>query len=96
MFIIVSKYLKSIEEADKVLPEHRAYLDKYFSLGKFVTSGRREPRTGGVIICRAESRAEAEAIVREDPFCVKGVSEYEIIEFLPTRYAPGFEGFASK
>lgn len=75
------------------LEAHRAYLDKYYALGKFVCSGRRNPRTGGIIMCKADGKTEVENIIKEDPFHFKGIADYEIIDFTPTKYAPGFEKF---
>lgn len=89
MFIILLTYTKPVEEVDRLLPDHVAFLDKYFATGHFLTAGRRNPRTGGVILCRAESRDEAERIAAEDPF--QAVADYEVIEFIPTRYSKEFE-----
>jgi uncharacterized protein YciI len=93
MFILLSKYLKPMEEIDKELENHIKYLDKYFSLGKFVCSGRRNLRIGGVILCTSENEEEVKEILKEDPFSSKKIAEYEIIEFSPTKYAEGFEKF---
>lgn len=93
MFILALKYVKTLEEVDKALKAHIEYLEKYYSLKKFVCSGRRNPRVGGVILCNAENMNEVQTIINEDPFYVKEIAEYEIIEFAPTKYAEGFEKF---
>ncbi|MCY6958674.1 YciI family protein [Clostridium brassicae] len=93
MFILLLKYIKSVEEVDKELENHIKYLDKYYSFGKFICSGRRNPRIGGVILCKSESKEEVKDIIKEDPFYVNKIAEYEIIEFLPTKYVEGFESF---
>ena len=49
------------------------------------------PRTGGVILAMADSRAALEAILQQDPFCIADVAEFEVIEFVPTKTAPGLE-----
>nr|MBC9200023.1 hypothetical protein [Paenibacillus sp. PL91] len=46
-----------------------------------------EPRTGGVIIARAESKTEIEGIIKEDPFHKEKLAEYTVIPFTPTIYA---------
>ena len=96
MFILLSKYMKSVEEIDKELENHIKYLDKYYSLGKFICSGRISPRIGGVILCKSENEKEVKEILKEDPFSSKGIAEYEIIEFSPTKYAEGFEKFINE
>ncbi|MEH7435853.1 YciI family protein [Neobacillus drentensis] len=95
MFVLLLKYIKPIEEVEKVLEPHRAYLEKYYSLQKFICSGRQNPRVGGVILSNAENREEVEAIIQEDPFYSKNIATYEIIEFTPTMHAEGFEQFIS-
>jgi len=96
-FILHSKvvylYIKPLEDVDKKLEEHIDYLNKYYSLGKFICSGRRNPRIGGVILCNAETKKEVNQIIQEDPFYINQIAKYEIIEFSPTKYANGFEKF---
>jgi len=93
MFILLLKYIKPMEEVEKELENHIIYLDKYYSLGRFICSGRRNPRIGGVIICKSENEKEVKEILKEDPFYSKNIAEYEIIEFSPTKYAEEFEIF---
>jgi uncharacterized protein YciI len=93
MFVILLNYIKPLEEVEKELEPHRAYLEKYYSLQKFICSGRQNPRIGGVILSNAENREEVETIIQEDPFYSKNIATYEIIEFTPTMHAEGFEQF---
>ena len=84
MFVVIVKYVKPLEAVDSVLAEHRKFLEKYFAQKKLVGCGRQNPRVGGVIIFRAESREGVWGLVREDPFYKSGVAEYEVIEFVPS------------
>ncbi|MGE4421841.1 MAG: YciI family protein [Pseudodesulfovibrio sp.] len=93
MFILRLTYVKPLSEIDRLIPPHREYLAKYYASGNFLFSGRQEPRTGGVIIARAGSRAEVEALIKEDPFLIEGVAEYEIVEFVPAMTAPDLDGY---
>ena len=93
MFLLVSKYLVPLEEVDAHLPEHRAFLDRFYREGKFVFSGPREPRTGGVILCNVDSHLEAMKIVCEDPFFTEKIADYEVIGFNPTKHDPRFAAF---
>lgn len=54
----------------------------------FLLPGRRCP-DGGVILCRAQSRAEVEKIIGEDPF--NAVADYRVIEFEPNKSVEGFK-----
>lgn len=89
MFVIILTYKAPSEDIDRYLEAHRAFLNKYYASGNFIVSGPQNPRTGGVILCRATDRKEVEGILAEDPF--KPIAEYSITEFLPTKYATGFE-----
>jgi uncharacterized protein YciI len=91
MFVISITYTVDLTKVDPYIEAHIAYLDKYYSLGNFITSGRKQPRTGGVIFAQAESKRVLENILQEDPFAKASIAQYEITEFLPTKTAVGFE-----
>ena len=95
MFLILLTYTHGLEKIEVHLIEHRVFLDKYYSLNKFVCSGARNPRTGGVILCKAGTIKEVEDIIMEDPFHRHKAASYEIVEFNPTKFAMGFEKFVS-
>lgn len=84
MFIISLTYIKPLEEVDALLEEHVVSLKEQYALGHFLASGRKVPRTGGVILARGVSRVEIETIITLDPFYRHHVAEYEITEFSPT------------
>lgn len=90
MFVLLNRYLRPLEEVDRVLPEHRRFQDEMYARGVFIVSGRFEPRTGGVTLAHGVTRAEIEAILRDDPFVREGITQYEIIEFTPTRTSEAF------
>lgn len=92
MFIVSLTYLKPLPEIDRLLPAHVAYLGEQFARGIFVASGRKIPRTGGVILARAESREALLAALEQDPFHRHGVAEYEITEFVPSMTLPEYAG----
>jgi uncharacterized protein YciI len=95
MFIITLSYLKPLSEVDQHIESHITYLEKYYRLGKFLISGRKVPRTGGVILARCESLQEANEIVAEDPFFIAKVAKYDIIEMIPTMTSVECEFFKS-
>ncbi len=93
MFVVNLKYTKSSSEINKELENHRAFLDKYLKLNKLVCSGSKNPKVGCILIFKGKNLMEIESIIQEDPFNKNKLAEYEIIEFLPTRYAEGFEKY---
>lgn len=93
MFIISLTYIKPLEEVEKYLTEHITFLNKYYANNNFVCSGRKNPRTGGVILCNAKNMKEVEEIINEDPFKKNRIANYDIVEFQPTKYAEDFKVF---
>jgi len=92
MFIVSLTYICDLSEIERFLDEHVAYLKKEYARGHFLASGRKNPRTGGVILAKAESRAKLNTILEKDPFHREKLAEYDIQEFIPTMAAEGLEG----
>jgi uncharacterized protein YciI len=93
MFIAILTYQKSLELVEENLEEHNQYLDKNYQLGHFIFSGRRNPRIGGVILINQDSEDKVLNIIKEDPFYVNEIANYELIDFVPSKYAEGFSTF---
>ncbi|RZS44364.1 uncharacterized protein YciI [Herbihabitans rhizosphaerae] len=88
MYVVLLTYTAPLEEVDYALPDHYAWLDRQFEAGNFLVSGRREPRTGGVIITRPMTRDHVITIMETDPFVLRKLVHYEVIEFQATRTVP--------
>ena len=91
MFIVTLTYLKPVEEVDALMPGHLAWLDQGYADGLFVASGRRVPRTGGVILARSGDAAGLDAFLAEDPFVIHGAARCDVVEFAASMTAPGAE-----
>jgi uncharacterized protein YciI len=61
---------------------HRAFIARAVEQGRILVSGPMEPRTGGVIVTTASTRAEVEALIAEDPYHQAGVASHEPIQFI--------------
>lgn len=92
-FVVLLHYTRPLEEVAPVTPEHRAFLDQGYDQGWFLVSGRRNPPVGGVIIARAPSREDLEALLAGDPFAVHGVARHECLEFDPVKRHPEYAKF---
>ena len=86
MFIAILTYKKPLSEVDRFLAAHRKYLANQYADGDFIASGPQNPRVGGVIMMKAESREAVDAIIAEDPFHINGIADYQIVEFTPTMF----------
>lgn len=93
MFIVSLSYIKDLSEIDKLIDAHVQYLERYYSLNKFVVSGRKVPRSGGVILVNSSSIEEVNKIIEEDPFFQANAVKYDITEFIPTMTAKDCENF---
>jgi uncharacterized protein YciI len=88
MFVALLTYVRPIEEVDAQLEAHREWLKAGFDAGVFVAAGRRNPRTGGVILAHGVTREVLQKLVDADPFTTSGVATYEIVEFSVTAADP--------
>lgn len=96
MFIIDLNYIVPLEELDAHMADHVKYLRKYYKKNVFVASGRKVPRTGGIILAMADTKEAVEKIIKEDPFYKHQLAEFTITEFLTSQYHPDLKGFLNK
>jgi uncharacterized protein YciI len=87
MFVIELTYKATLAEIDAHMAAHVQFLKKYYATGHFLVSGRKIPRDGGIIVAMAKSRQQIEALIREDPFCARGLAEFRIIQFRASQRA---------
>ena len=87
MFIVELTYKVPLTEIDAHMKAHVAFLKKYYAAGQFLVSGRKIPREGGIIVALGESREQIETIMREDPFCQRGLADFRVIEFRASQRA---------
>lgn len=85
MFLISITYVKPIEEIEQHLAAHNSWLDKYYLSGDFIASGRKIPRTGGIILVKAASKNIVNDMLKSEPFYVAKLATYEILEFRITK-----------
>lgn len=90
LFVVLLKYKSTLDQIDLKRTEHIEFLDKFYALDVFVLSGPKSPRTGGVIIARAQNLEELQGILKQDPFYTNDLAEYEIHEFTPTKQNKNF------
>ena len=91
MFIVTLTYLKPLEEIDALMHDHVEWLKQGYAEGLFIASGRRVPRTGGVILARSGDEAALRANLARDPFVVHGAARVDVVEFAASMTAPGAE-----
>jgi uncharacterized protein YciI len=85
--LIMLTYIAPIEQIDALMPAHGAWLRQLFAEDLIVVCGRREPRNGGIIVCRGR-KADVEALAATDPFVTEGVATIEVSEFAASMAHP--------
>lgn len=88
MFIIDLNYIVPLEELDQHMAAHVKFLKKYYAKGLFVASGRKVPRTGGIILTIADSEEAVHKIMSDDPFIKHELADYTLTHFLTSQYHP--------
>jgi len=85
MFIIFLTYKVDLKTVEAFLPEHVDYLNEQYIKGYFILSGRKKPRTGGVIISVINDPHKLNEVLAQDPFYKEGLANYEVTEVVPTK-----------
>jgi uncharacterized protein YciI len=88
MFIINLTYKAELKKIDLLLEEHILFLNNQYALGNFLASGRKIPRTGGIILSNITTKAALDKIIAQDPFKRDGLADYDFIEFIPSKTSP--------
>lgn len=76
-------YSVPLERIEQVLPEHRNYMRTGYTRGILLCSGPMQPRIGGILFARAESREQLDEFLSRDPYIIQNVATHRIVEFLP-------------
>jgi uncharacterized protein YciI len=91
MFVINLNYIVPLEQLDAHMGDHMKFLNKYYKEDVFVASGRKVPRTGGIILAMGKTKEEIEDIIKEDPFYTHKLAEFTVTEFLTSQVHPKFK-----
>jgi uncharacterized protein YciI len=78
--VVLLDYVRPLDEVDAQLAAHVAWLEQGFAEGVFLVAGRRQPRSGGVIVMRG-ARGAVEKVMATDPFVASGVATFEVVPF---------------
>ncbi|MEE8609129.1 MAG: YciI family protein [Sphingomonas aquatilis] len=78
--IVSLTYGADLDAIDAAMSDHVDWLRACYVEGRLIASGRKQPRTGGIIIAIG-TRTEVEAMVSLDPFVARGLATAEITPF---------------
>ncbi len=84
LYVVICRY-KNRELIPQHYEAHVRWADKHSAAGNLLLAGAAASQTEGVLLARASSIAHVEEIVRDDPFYVAGLVDFEITAFTPRR-----------
>lgn len=93
LFVILITYTKPMEEINEILPSHRAFLKKGYESGHLLASGPQNPKTGGIVIGKFDSKESTEVFFKYDPYAQNNVATYQILEFNPVLHSEILDDF---
>lgn len=96
MYLMISTYLRPLDEVDAHRPAHFEFMAGLEAQGLVVGAGRRQPPVGGIVLLDVDTEEEARTIFAADPYVIAGVAEYEPTGWTPTRGPLGNREFVTQ
>lgn len=90
LFVVDLTYTVPFDEIEPHIDAHMDFISALQADGTLLAAGRKEPRTGGIVLATAPSLEMLRDRMAQDPFAMAGVADYAITEFLPNTRHPDF------
>ena len=81
-YVIMLNTIPGVSTPEGLISGHIRYLRALDQAGKLVLCGPFADHRGGMVIIKAASEAEANAIAQTDPFVAEGVRDFEVRTWL--------------
>lgn len=85
-FLVNITYKVDLEKIGEILPKHREFLQAGYDKNLLLMSGPRNPKTGGIVIARAENLEDIQSFFENDPYQIEDYAKYEFVEFNPVKH----------
>lgn len=85
MFIVFLRFSARRDQASRLMPAHKAWIQRGFDDGVFLLAGSIQPQAGGAILAHGATLAELQERLNGDPFVAEDVVQAEIVEVAPSR-----------
>ncbi|KAF0143017.1 MAG: hypothetical protein FD122_283 [Stygiobacter sp.] len=92
-FVVEIIYKSPIEKIEELTPIHREFLQTGYKAGMLLVSGPKVPRTGGIVIAKANSMEEIAEFFKNDPYALNDAADYSFIEFNPKSHQEILKGW---
>lgn len=83
MYLVDMNFINMALITPELTEQHRSYLANEYKRNNMMFGGRKEPRTGGIIISNHQTKDELRLLLESDPFVQSGAVKYSITEFTP-------------
>jgi uncharacterized protein YciI len=87
-FMIEMTYLVPFKDIEKILKEHREFLDIGYQKDLLLCSGPQNPRIGGIVFAKANDKDEIIEFFSKDPLQTEKFAKYRYVEFNPVKFNP--------
>lgn len=77
-YVIDLTYIVALEQIDQHVEDHMAVLRRYAETGVIAASGRKSPRTGGIIVTHDVEEGAVQALINDDPFHQHELARYTV------------------
>lgn len=88
MYIILLEFGAARDQAQSLMSDHQAWIERGFADGVFLLVGSLRPKLGGVILARGPSLDVLQRRVNDDPFVKQGVVQARILDVDASRLDP--------
>jgi uncharacterized protein YciI len=97
-FLLEGEHIVPFEQrAPELIAAHREFLQQGYDDGRFLLSGPSIPPKGGILLARAESLDELNALLADEPYTKANVMRFsKITEFDPVQHQPVLNGWFGK
>ncbi|PTN09386.1 YciI family protein [Mangrovibacterium marinum] len=92
LFLITIEYKVELAQVEPYFEPHIAFVKRYVEAGNFLLTGKKIPRTGGLILAQVESREKLITLLNEDPFMELDLADFEITEIQLSQVSPELLG----
>ncbi|WP_170351909.1 YciI family protein [Ruegeria atlantica] len=91
LFVVDIEYIVPMNQVEPVIDSHMDFVHASYKDGRFLMSGPKVPRSGGLIVMTADSREEAEKYLEHDPFAQEKVAKFRVTEFRASNLHPALK-----
>jgi uncharacterized protein YciI len=77
MYLMISQYLRPMDEVDAARPDHKRFMDELEATGVVVGAGRQDPPVGGIVLLDVPTADEGSALMAGDPYVQRGLARYD-------------------